>query len=121
MREDIPSKQLRKHIFTKNVEGLFVELNLRKTKILFFGGYRSEDATYGLSKSDFFEQLGFALDAYSNNEKFLFAGDFRLKKIRVLKVWTIRVVLTFLLRILVGASRALRLWLLVCRIFTKWL
>ena len=76
VREDIPSKQLRKHIFTKNVEGLFVELNLRKTKILFFGGYRSEDATYGLSKSDFFEQLGFALDVYSNYEKFLFAGDF---------------------------------------------
>ena len=42
VREDIPSKLLTKHNFTKNVEGLFIEINLRKTKLLFFGGYRSE-------------------------------------------------------------------------------
>ena len=33
VREDIPSKQLTKHNFTKNVEGLFVEINLRKTNL----------------------------------------------------------------------------------------
>ena len=38
VREDIPSKQLDKHSFTKNVEGQFLEINLRKTKLLFFGG-----------------------------------------------------------------------------------
>ena len=37
VREDIPSKLLDKHNLTKNVEGLFIEINLRKTKCLFFG------------------------------------------------------------------------------------
>ena len=46
VREDIPSKLLRKHNFTKNVEGMFIEINLRKTKLLFFGGYRSEHKVY---------------------------------------------------------------------------
>ena len=50
VREDIPSKQLSKHTFTKNVEGLFIEINLRKTKLLFFGGYRSEHSDFGLSR-----------------------------------------------------------------------
>ena len=50
VREDIPSKLLKKHNFTKNVEGLFVEVNLRKTKLLFFGGYRSDHTVHGLCK-----------------------------------------------------------------------
>ena len=54
VREDIPSKLLTKHNFTKDVEGLFIEINLRKSKLLFFGGYRSEHEVYGLSKNDFF-------------------------------------------------------------------
>ena len=33
VREDIPSKLLSKHNFTKNVEGLFLELYLRKSKL----------------------------------------------------------------------------------------
>ena len=78
VREDIPSKQLTKHSFSKNVEGLFLEINLRKTKLLFFGGYRSDHETYGLSKSDFLEQVGFALDKYSSYEKVLLAGDFNI-------------------------------------------
>ena len=69
VREDIPSKQLSKHNFTQYVEGLFIEINLRKTKLLFFGGYRSEHTEYGLSKSDFLEQLRFGLDKYSSYEK----------------------------------------------------
>ena len=78
VREDIPSKLLTKHTFTKHVEGLFVEVNLRKTKLLFFGGYRSEHPNYGLSKSDFLEQLCFGLDKYSSYEKVLLAGDFNI-------------------------------------------
>ena len=78
VREDIPSKELSKHNFTKYVEGLFVEINLRKTKVLFFGGYRSEHQTYGLTKDDFLEQLGFALDKYCNYDKVLIAGDFNI-------------------------------------------
>ena len=30
--EDIPSRMLTKHNFPENIEGLFVELNFRKTK-----------------------------------------------------------------------------------------
>ena len=48
VREDIPSKELNKHNFTKYVEGLFIEINLRKTKLLFFGGYRSDHKNYGI-------------------------------------------------------------------------
>ena len=63
VREDIPSKLLTKHNFTQYVEGLFIEINLRKTKLLFFGGYRSEHPEYGLSKSDLsFKYLFFRVD-----------------------------------------------------------
>ena len=78
VREDIPSKLLSKHSFTKNVEGMFIEINLRKTKLLFFGGYRSEHEVHGLTKSDFLEQIGFALDKYSSYDKILLAGDFNI-------------------------------------------
>ena len=78
VREDIPSKPLTKHNFTQYVEGLFVEINLRKTKLLLFGGYRSDDPEYGLSKSDFLEQLRFSLDKYSSYEKILVAGDLNI-------------------------------------------
>ena len=78
VREDIPSKCLSKHNFTKYVEGMFVEINLRKTKLLLFGGYRSEHPEYGLSKNDFLEQLQFGLDKYSGYEKVLVLGDFNI-------------------------------------------
>ena len=79
VREDIPSKILCKHHFTKYVEGMFIEINLRKTKLLLFGGYRSEHLEYGLSKSDFLEQLQFGLDKYSGYEKVLVSGDFNME------------------------------------------
>ena len=78
VREDVPSKLLNKHNFTKYVEGLFVEINLRKTKLLFFGGYRSDHREYGLSKLEYLEQLRFGLDKYSGYEKVLIAGDFNI-------------------------------------------
>ena len=81
VREDIPSKLLNKHNFTRNVEGMFVEINLRKTKILFFGGYRSEHEVYGLPKKEFLEQLSFALDKYSSYDKTLIAGDFNIDRV----------------------------------------
>ena len=31
VREGIPNKQLNKHKFTRNIEGIFLEINLRKT------------------------------------------------------------------------------------------
>ena len=78
VREDIPSKELKKHNFTENIEGMFIEINLRKTKLLFFGGYRSDHPEYGVSKDDFLEQVRFALDKYSTYDKILLAGDFNI-------------------------------------------
>ena len=80
VREDIPSKKLTKHQFTKNVEGMFLEINLRKSKLLFFGGYRSEHEVHGLSKEGFLEQMCFVLDEYSSYDKTLLAGDFNMDR-----------------------------------------
>ena len=76
VRKDIPSKQLNKHLFTKNVEVLFIEVNLRKCKLLLAGTYHSNHPVYGTSDIDFFEQMRLAMDVYSNYDKFLLAGDF---------------------------------------------
>ena len=39
VREDIPTKQLFKHNFPCDIEGMFIEINLRKTKWLLLGTY----------------------------------------------------------------------------------
>ena len=80
VREDIPSKLLNKHTFTEDVEGLFVEINLRKTKLLFFGSYRSDHPDYGVSTEEYFNQVCLALDKYSNYDRFLLAGDFNTEE-----------------------------------------
>ena len=49
-------------------------------KLLFFGTYHSTHPDYGLSDTDYFEQVGLALDVYSNYEKFLLAGDFNVEE-----------------------------------------
>ena len=80
VKENIPSKELNKHNFTKTIEGLFLEINLRKTKLLLFGTYHSKNVEYGLNDEDFFEQINLALDVYSNYDKFLLAGDFNIEE-----------------------------------------
>ena len=80
VREDIPSRLLSKHKFTKAIEGLFVEINLRKTKLLLFGSYRSDHPEYGVDTSEFFNQVTLALDKYSTYDKFLLAGDFNTEE-----------------------------------------
>ena len=80
VREDIPSKLLTKHTFSEAIEGLFVEVNLRKTKLLFFGSYRSDHADIGVKTCDYFSQVSLALDKYSTYEKFLLAGDFNTEE-----------------------------------------
>ena len=62
VRDDIPSKLLNKHTFTEAIEGLFVEINLRKTKLLFFGSYRSDNPILGVSTEEYFHQVCLALD-----------------------------------------------------------
>ena len=80
VREDIPSRELTKHNLSKNVEAIFVEINLRKNKLLLVGTYHSTNQDYGTSDSEYLEQIGFALDIYSNYNKFLIAGDFNIQE-----------------------------------------
>ena len=80
VKENVPSKQIKKHNFVKKIEGLFVEINLRKTKLLLLGTYHSTHPEYGLSDEDYFEQISLALDVYSNYEKILLAGDFNIEE-----------------------------------------
>ena len=77
VREDIPSKELLNHNFPDDIEGIFVELNLRKSKWLIFGSYHPP------SQSDnyYFKHVGNALDFYCQNyERFLLIGDFNAEE-----------------------------------------
>ena len=49
---------LTKHVFPDNIQGLFVQLNIRKSKWILMGAYK-------------------ALDIYSNYENILLTGDFK--------------------------------------------
>ena len=65
VREDIPSEKLTKHKLHENVEAIFVEINLRKNKILLVGTYHSTNVEYGTTDEVFFKQMTLALDVYS--------------------------------------------------------
>ena len=80
IRKDLPSKELKNHNFTKNVEAIFVEVNMRKSKLLLCGTYHSTHALYGTTDIDFFEQIGLALDVHSIFDKCLLAGDFNIQE-----------------------------------------
>ena len=73
VREDIPSKALTDHTLPHDIEGIFVELNLRKNKWLLFGSYHPP------SQSDeyFFNHVKYGLDIYSKcYDKYMLIGDF---------------------------------------------
>ena len=76
VKEVVPSRKLNKHTFSNRIEGMFIEINLRKCKLLLFGGYRSEHPIYGVKDKDFYHQLALALDVYRGYDRFLLAGDF---------------------------------------------
>ena len=76
----MPSKQLNNHVFKKVIEGMFIEINLRKTKLLLFGTYHSTHPDYGTNNQEYFKEVGEALDVYCNYEKFLLAGDFNTEE-----------------------------------------
>ena len=71
INEDITSKLLTKHNFPNDVEGLFVELNFRKSKWLLFGTYHppAQNDQY------FFNCIDEALNTYSNYDNVLLAGN----------------------------------------------
>ena len=77
IREDIPSKLLADHKLPHDIEGIFVELNLRKKKWLLFGSYQPP------SQSDeyFFHQVKKGLDMYSKfYERYILIGDFNAEE-----------------------------------------
>ena len=71
--EDIQSKPLMGHKLPHDIEGIFVELNLRKNKWLLFGSY------HPLSQSDEYllNRVKNGLDSYRKvYDKYMLIGDF---------------------------------------------
>ena len=75
VREDIPSKLLTSFCFTNVIEGIFVEINFRKSKWLLCGTYNPP------SQCDqyFFDSISLGLDFFCIYEKILLVGDFNAK------------------------------------------
>ena len=80
---DIPSRVLMKHVFPDDFKDLFIELNFRKTKLLFFGIYHPPTQ----SESYYFNNLVKALDLYSHYDKKLLFGDFNTEALEVLSIF----------------------------------
>ena len=60
VREDIPSKELYDHNFPEDIEGIFLEINLRKVKWLLLGSYHApsqQDTHYFQKGIKFFRYL----------------------------------------------------------------
>ena len=79
VRNDIPSQE-KEYKFPSNVEGVLVEINLRKMKFLLIGIYHSTNAEHGTSDDVFLHELGTCLDVHSSYDKFLIAGDFNMQE-----------------------------------------
>ena len=76
IREDLPSKELVKHNFNNDIEGIFFELNLNKYKVLLLGTYRPPNQDKGY----YFDSISKSLDLYLGNyERFILLGDFNTK------------------------------------------
>ena len=80
IRDDIPCQQLDKHAFPDDIEGIFIELNFRKSKLLLFGTYHPPSQ----SNSYYFDTIGKALDIYNTKYgKLLLVGDFNAEETEV--------------------------------------
>ena len=65
VREDIPNKELHKHNFPHDIEGKFVEINLKKSKWVLFGTYHTPTQQRQTDEY-YFYYLTRAIDIYSN-------------------------------------------------------
>ena len=77
VRTDIPCKQVVTYELPDKIEGIFVEINFRKSKWLLYGTYHPP------SQNDnfYFQSIGRALDIYTQTyDKILLAGDFNAKE-----------------------------------------
>ena len=73
VREDIPCRELTSHLKPNNLEGIVLEINLRKVKWLMFVGYNPHKE----NTANFLSQLIPILDQYlSKYDNYLLIGDF---------------------------------------------
>ena len=73
VREDIVSKELKSHPQDINIEGIFIEINLRSRRWLLFAGYNNLKSNI----SNYLYKLGQCLGTYlSKYENILLIGDF---------------------------------------------
>jgi hypothetical protein len=79
VRDDIPCQE-KEYGLPNNVEGLIVEINLRKMKFLLLGIYHSTNKKYGSTDDVFLHEVGTVLDVYSSYDKFLIVGDFNMQE-----------------------------------------
>ena len=70
--EDIPCKLVSKHILPDDIEGMFTEINLRKTKWLILGTYHPPNQP----DDYFFKAVGNAIDQYLKTYEFFYCGGF---------------------------------------------
>ncbi len=73
VRDGIPSKELNEHNFPEDIEGIFVELNFRKSKCLLMGSYHPPN-----QRDDYyFDRVSNSLDIYAPKyDTFLLTSDF---------------------------------------------
>ena len=72
-REDIPCRELKVHNIPGDIEGTFIEINLRKKKWLLFFGYNPNKGNI----SNFLENVMYAMDKYLESyDNILVIGDF---------------------------------------------
>ena len=77
VREDIRSKPLTDHKLPHDIQGIFVELNLRKNKWLLFGSYHPSNQL----DEYFFNHVKNGLDIYSKfYDKYMLIGDFNAEE-----------------------------------------
>ena len=89
----IPYKQLKKHILPGDIEGMFIELNFRKTKWLLLGTYHPPNQ----NDEYYFQNIGNALDTYIRTyDKFILTvistgiSDFHVMILTVLKTTIVK-------------------------------
>ena len=71
--DDLPYKELKSHNLPKNVEGIFIELTLRKNKWLLLGGYNPQKDNISYFLKNVSKELDKFLPYYEN---LLLLGDF---------------------------------------------
>ena len=75
VREDIPSRKLDQFKLDDDIEGIFIEINLRKSKWLMLATYRPPFS----SKSQYLDSIGNSIDFYSKTyQNVVLLGDFNI-------------------------------------------